>query len=1761
MATKYYQVIVKEAKDWQSIHDILMQDGTLEDNIPSHSCECVDDKPHSQTRSTYILTDDEVDDLQNHPSILGIGLDPNYHDNVEEPCVPLINRFGKNVRNYRALQTAPGGTPQYHIPATGGTAEINRTGYQILRCEESATTNPWPSTQNSLVKSEDVQYTNDGSDTDCIIADNGVWFGHPEFYSDSNDPVNFRGGNALSRSGECSVLDLVLDAPYYLDPEWFESPGNLDRLEARFDGTLVPKEDKARDWWNSDSNRSSAFKTRNATNWTNGNFGSITVPSDYTRSANCGNRTTPPSNSSSGGHGTPCASLMYGKNYGWAFNANKWSITINLGNTNSIASDEKYYDMAKIFHLAKPTNTKFSSGEKDPTILSNSWGMGWTTLQMGSLSGTYRYKSSDTNVSTTFTSGNAPNFLKTRKGLTEARFLGRENLLTPRLQAGRELVATGGIFFIGAAGNDGRYLAKPSEDNYHNILLTSSQGSTNRYVNRPAYPIQIGHSDNVTDTDPNKTFCIGAIDDQTSGRYSSPAENDGIYSAISDGHETLARNGETGSGVASDYSNKGTGVDFYAPGDGTLAASSNTSTASNGSRLYKNPSADNSGTGDYNDCWMNGTSSACPVAAGLIACALQQNRTWNAEELKNQLNSNIADATNFFLGNEPTDANDTDWITPYSTMGRSVKIIRERSVWSNTPNDSLTTTSGIRSSGSNNERFTITENSSHTHKVTIHGIREFLETDKNSPVELNLNNGSYPISNTGGTAVSYIDEYRWRIKPNSNNQILQFSDSHGDLGTVSGDDRWDDFTIQVTNGSFFFHGFTPYYRLNVSSSTTIGGGTTYNNTTTGGGTGPQTTHSSGPDVDIVKAGPYFVGSGAIKFSDMRTYFKETSSGTVKASQLKRDMANDSYNPIVPNSTENEAITSTTNWKCSQFRGSVKRYWATFKAGRTHEPFRMGRYRGYTSHGLDWSGGGMGGRDDNTRSDGNITRNIQKYVYIRGTGGAKNTTDEPGANLSPAVPARNYRIEVFGYVYGMGGAGGYDSRGFDGSTHHGNESGHKGGMAMRIVHNGNNTSVKIHSGARVWGGGGGGEQGMNGAVPRRGICNKRWTVSGCKSAPACSPGGSISSWSGGCCTYYEFCGGPWENHCNEHCGGNTVYNQCEHNVTSTLPVQGIGGRGGKGQGYDGGRSDGQEGSYPQPPCPQCNSGYTLGGNGTDPGACTTRGGTGGRGGDWGQAGEGTPGNDAGKGAEGGPAGAAICGEIPGYSIVVTGTINSSTVKGSYGRKCDGTGTQPPGVAPVVTLSFNSSNNTLTWTSSVACSHSGCPVQTIWGTSVPYDGTWVPVGTSGSKVVNPNGPTQYTLQMSNAYGAGVASVNTGSSTPSTVWSVTRSGDWSSLIKFDKFSGSGQSSIQGGPLTANGTTNFSPTVSLGAKYRMEFKPGNDGNNWRDDSSDLRAAIGNNNGPHPVWRLQNSKLIQCEDHWDTANQAGGSNAFADLVVAVNAGNFTVDGHTDWPIHFEELHSANNSRASWLAGGNTNVQNTLAFTVTNADNPGQNNWADNPGGMAIRIYNASGQNVWSTRDNVAGTTHGGLAWYKCPHESDWSSFMNEYAVYRAPTNQVHLGTHSYPSKNIALPAGTYFIAWAVDNTGTLTWNGTTHNHGSFQNVKTETVTVTGGSVNNQMIELWDDDGTDWNARFSIVDKGTCDLVRFTDDGRKVRVQGGGNVTFRLQMDDAGRHGYSIQRIKIREHGNKGGYWFRSGETSDMQASVPLCGGDLIYTR
>ena len=73
-----------------------------------------------------------------------------------------------------------------------------------------------------------------------------------------------------------------------------------------------------------------------------------------------------------------------------------------------------------------------------------------------------------------------------------------------------------------------------------------------------------------------------------------------------------------------------------------------------------------------------------------------------------------------------------------------------------------------------------------------------------------------------------------------------------------------------------------------------------------------------------KVGPYF-SSGSISFSQLRSNFKETSSGSVSASELLRVTDTTNTDPIVPDATENSSIATSSNLKTSQFRNSIKYY--------------------------------------------------------------------------------------------------------------------------------------------------------------------------------------------------------------------------------------------------------------------------------------------------------------------------------------------------------------------------------------------------------------------------------------------------------------------------------------------------------------------------------------------------------------------------------------------------------------------------------------------------------------------------------------------------------------------------------------------------------------------------------------------------------------------------------------------------------------------
>jgi len=58
---KLYAVGCYTPEDWKYIHEVLTEDGTLLDNIPSESIECSDLKEHSETRAVYLLSESEAE--------------------------------------------------------------------------------------------------------------------------------------------------------------------------------------------------------------------------------------------------------------------------------------------------------------------------------------------------------------------------------------------------------------------------------------------------------------------------------------------------------------------------------------------------------------------------------------------------------------------------------------------------------------------------------------------------------------------------------------------------------------------------------------------------------------------------------------------------------------------------------------------------------------------------------------------------------------------------------------------------------------------------------------------------------------------------------------------------------------------------------------------------------------------------------------------------------------------------------------------------------------------------------------------------------------------------------------------------------------------------------------------------------------------------------------------------------------------------------------------------------------------------------------------------------------------------------------------------------------------------------------------------------------------------------------------------------------------------------------------------------------------
>ena len=665
---KEYCIGCYSKDDWVFIHEELKKDGSLEDNIPTSSVTVTDDKLNSDTRGVYLLTDAEAEDLKKHSRVKYVHVNPaaypgTYADNPDdisasEPLSPK-QRYSSTVKHQRDVLGS-------YLLNSPDISLLNRGGYQLLRHTKKI--DSWYGQNDATIIESDTDQYGTGEDVDLIVCDTDMWFGHIEFQNpalisnikqsdnstaaSTSAPINYIGGNVLrsgysssSTTGTCDLLDLVLDAPYYIDPAWFEADAG-NRLTTRWDGTKVPVESVARSWWSNSSQRSSEFASA----------GTITSSSitNYTRAGSNGSNTA--YHTGFGSHGTPCASQAYGRQYGWAYNANKWFL--NLYGTNSIGL-ENGFDIQKIFHQTKPVNPKY--GTKDPTVSSNSWGL----RQNISSSGYYYFREGATGGSG-ISYSTRPAFMN-NFSLTQYGDRRRSNEYVDghaAITAGDELIESG-VIFVCASGNQNQKIVQSNHPDYNNYYASSANtnyadAKTNgiwslinnapayNSINRPGFPQQIG-VDRTTTPYTYKTIAIGALDDD----HNVSGKEQKVY-----------------------YSNMGNAVDCFASADDTLSASDdNTSTRYNRFDAYYTYNSSNSVESE--DRRFSGTSSACPITAGLIATKLQYNRSWTYADIKNWLTNTVGDlsSTYFYTGTEATTATDSNWSDVNNLQGASPRII------------------------------------------------------------------------------------------------------------------------------------------------------------------------------------------------------------------------------------------------------------------------------------------------------------------------------------------------------------------------------------------------------------------------------------------------------------------------------------------------------------------------------------------------------------------------------------------------------------------------------------------------------------------------------------------------------------------------------------------------------------------------------------------------------------------------------------------------------------------------------------------------------------------------------------------------------------------------------------------------------------------------------------------------------------------------------------------------------------------------------
>jgi len=246
-------------------------------------------------------------------------------------------------------------------------------------------------------------------------------------------------------------------------------------------------------------------------------------------------------------HGTHVAGTVAGKYYGWATEANIYTIQCLSGMDPSPLPTMIMMDYLRAFHRSKAINPE--TGHRNPTITNHSWGSGWDLGPNGSGIFDTGYTISDiTEIvwrGTTYNSSNPGPSGWTMNGIHQDFGIGQSKTYIPyyntAMAADIEDAVEDGIVVIASAGNSDFYVATDSTSpDWNNIVqfdtskvsFNMSAGQGRAYYNRGSAPgnapgaICVGSLDKASDFSKSSFSCYGeAIDVWAPGTHINSAFN------------------------------------------------------------------------------------------------------------------------------------------------------------------------------------------------------------------------------------------------------------------------------------------------------------------------------------------------------------------------------------------------------------------------------------------------------------------------------------------------------------------------------------------------------------------------------------------------------------------------------------------------------------------------------------------------------------------------------------------------------------------------------------------------------------------------------------------------------------------------------------------------------------------------------------------------------------------------------------------------------------------------------------------------------------------------------------------------------------------------------------------------------------------------------------------------------------------------------------------------------------------------------------